>query len=696
MVMSRHSIVTLLGCLCAVPLAAVLLLSGMMLLDGYGRFTRAERAVQTAELDRLAFMAMQQTRTVAGDLVTLAQGMEQPRDEMERRFRPLETMLRETMVALEGARGRPEEERAALGPVRASLDELARGYAATLQQADRPMAQRSAQEVNKVLLAGRVVSEALTRLGEILSTEMRLTDGTFAELVAVRQAAWEGRSSYGAQCTATRATILTGRPPTPAVQAELGRLRARYGLAAEQLEGLLRRADAPARLRTAYQAAKAEVEATQQWITQNFARLESAGGQPLMSAIAWTDRCATPYPLLIAIGIGALEEAQAHARDLRENALWDTAGFAVLLAGAGVLGLVVLLILHRRLGQPVGQLRQALERIAGGDLATPVPLPRARDELRQLGEALEAQRRGAAEAEVMRAADQARQRQEAERAATLARLCQEFEGNVAAALKALDHAGGQMEQTATQLQQQAAQAESEAGRASGSAGSAMENVNTVAAATEQLSASVREIAARVQASAQESRGVLEQAERSGASVQALSSAAERIGEVVGLIRRIAEQTNLLALNATIEAARAGEAGKGFAVVASEVKSLASETARATDGIAELVAEIQSATGGTVGAMQAIAAGIASIDNASAAIAAAVEQQSVATQEIARSVQLAASGTQAVTHSISGVAAGSRETRSAVGVLQEAVRELSGTGRSLRERVERFLGGVRSA
>src|SRR5207253_10906343 len=131
----------------------------------------------------------------------------------------------------------------------------------------------------------------------------------------------------------------------------------------------------------------------------------------------------------------------------------------------------------------------------------------------------------------------------------------------------------------------------------------------------------------------------------------LSSAASRIGDVVKMITAIAEQTNLLALNATIEAARAGEAGRGFAVVASEVKALASQTAKATDEIGTQIAAMQTATQDSVGAIKEIGGTIGRIAEIATTIAAAVEEQGATTQEIARNVQQAAHGTSEVAGSI---------------------------------------------
>jgi methyl-accepting chemotaxis protein len=212
-------------------------------------------------------------------------------------------------------------------------------------------------------------------------------------------------------------------------------------------------------------------------------------------------------------------------------------------------------------------------------------------------------------------------------------------------------------------------------------------MQSVAAATEELSISVDEIGRRVRESNQIAEAAVLQAQQTDGRIGKLSRAAQEIGDVVKLIAAIAEQTNLLALNATIEAARAGEAGRGFAVVASEVKSLASQTAKATDEISSHILGMQGATiGGTIARISSIASTIAS----------AVQQQSSATQEIAHSVQSVAQGTHQAAANITKVNRGATETGSASEDVLNSARTLSSESTRLRQELDRFMTNIRAA
>ena len=191
------------------------------------------------------------------------------------------------------------------------------------------------------------------------------------------------------------------------------------------------------------------------------------------------------------------------------------------------------------------------------------------------------------------------------------------------------------------------------------------------------------------------RAAVGEVETTNTRVGALNEAAESIGQVIQIIDEIAEQTNLLALNATIEAARAGEAGKGFAVVASEVKSLATQTSKATEEISQKIAEIQSETSAAAEAVLGIGNTINKIDELTAVVASAVEEQGAATNEIAQNIEQAAAGTQTVAQVVETVSSAAGETGQLAESQQTVVAELSERNRKLKGEIDQFLGNVRA-
>ncbi|PSO17363.1 HAMP domain-containing methyl-accepting chemotaxis protein [Bradyrhizobium sp. MOS003] len=364
---------------------------------------------------------------------------------------------------------------------------------------------------------------------------------------------------------------------------------------------------------------------------------------------------------------------------------------AVLIASAGLIVMV-----RRRVCAPIVNLTSRMSRLAEGEVADSIPGAERSDEIGAMAAAVQVFKDNMIRADRLTAEKQAESDGKMRRAQALDELTRAFEAKVTELVGGLSTASSTMESTAQSMTSTAAQTNSQAAVVAAASEQTSTNVQTVASATEELTSSISEIGRQVAQSTEIAARAVENARRTGDTARTLAEGAQKIGDVVTLIQSIAEQTNLLALNATIEAARAGEAGRGFAVVASEVKSLAGQTAKATTEISEQITAIQTASDETVAAIRNVADVIGEIDQIGTAIAAAIEQQGSATKEISRSVQEAARGTQEVNTNIAGVQRAADDTGAAAREVLGAAEQLSTQSRDLAGQFDRFLGEVRAA
>lgn len=375
---------------------------------------------------------------------------------------------------------------------------------------------------------------------------------------------------------------------------------------------------------------------------------------------------------------------------------------SVLVISIGLAALSLLLAagigfwLTRQALAPLNAVVVTIDDVAGGNYQARSSFTARRDEIGRIALALDRLCGKLSEAEALSRRELETQAKEARRAEHLSQEVARFDQLARSLIGKVAAGARRVQESASRTLVSAREGSGQLNEVTEAARDASAGVQTVAAATEELNASIGELKAssvRVSELSNQSAGRSRQSQE---RMEEMNSALGAMTEIIAGIEAVAEQTNLLALNATIEAARAGEAGKGFAVVASEVKSLAEQTTQLTETINERILHFRSGVQEATDATRSLDEAMAEIDRASAEAASAVEQQTAAVAEISRSAQNAAQRTASVDSGAVRISEGVRASAALAEEIAAVSTELQGQAETLAGTIDDFLQAVRAA
>jgi len=375
------------------------------------------------------------------------------------------------------------------------------------------------------------------------------------------------------------------------------------------------------------------------------------------------------------LGNEAVKEAQRRTVESERNANESIRIFMILGAVALLLGMIMTALLNRIIAKPLRDISGVAERVASGDLTVSVPSNHRADEVGVLAQTFR----------------------------KMVETLREVNREIRESANILGAAAGEILATTTQVASGAA----ETATAVSETTTTVEEVRQTAQVSNQKARYVSESAqkaAQVSQSGKKSveesiagmSRVRERMESIADSIVRLSEQSQAIGEIIATVNDLAEQSNLLAVNAAIEAAKAGDAGKGFAVVAAEVKSLAEQSRQATAQVRTILNDIQKATSAAVMATEqgtkSVEAGVKQSTEAGQSIQVLAEgtvEAAQAATQIAASSQQQVAGMEQVALAMENIKQASVQNVAGTKQAEVAAQSLHELGQKLKQLVEQY-------